>query len=140
MRFPTRARDFWQVASGEARHRATPETFWIPSLTQREGLRRGQAAKLLFEIEGQDEKGEQDVWTERMWVLVTERLQDGYLGILTNQPAGIEPTDAFYLQERSEIPFRAEHVIDIDDPPPDFVAEVLTAGPRRSWPRDDAAA
>jgi hypothetical protein len=140
IRLPTRTHDFWELASGEARHQATPDTFWIPPLTERQDLRRGQAAKLIFEIEGAEEDGGIEVSTERMWVIVAERLEETYIGILANQPAVIDPADPFYLQRGVEIPFRPEHVIDIDDPPADYAAQCLAEEPRRRWPRSGAAA
>ena len=48
---------YWQLQSGEARHGANPETFWIPDRSAREHLARGQAARLLFELEGESEEG-----------------------------------------------------------------------------------
>jgi hypothetical protein len=140
MRLATRAQDSWQLDSGEERHRATPDSFWIPPLKDRQNLQTGQLAKLLFEIEGEDEQGTIDVWTERMWVLVTEHVGEFYVGILSNQPFRVEPGDTFYLQHGSEIAFLAEHVIDIDVPSPELLANVLALGPRRRWPRDGAAA
>jgi hypothetical protein len=41
-----------------------------------------------------------------------------------------------YLCFGAEIPFRAEHVIDIDDPPTEHVEWQLGQSPERRWPRD----
>ena len=46
----TTERDGWQLESAEARHAANPERFWIPTRLQRETLRPGDGAKLLFRL------------------------------------------------------------------------------------------
>jgi hypothetical protein len=72
-----------------------------------------------------------------MWVIVAERVDKLYVGILDNQPASIEPGAHVYLTEGAEVPFGPEHVIDITEPPPDWVQDRLDAPPTRRWPRDD---
>ena len=123
------------MRSGEASHRTNPDKFWLPPLEDRENLKRGQAAKLIFDQEGEDEDGNVTVIGERMWVIVSEAHEDYYIGILDNPPALIEPTECVYLCYGAEIPFRAEHVIDIDDPPSDYVEWQLSQDPERKWPR-----
>ena len=132
LRLPSIAIDFWQLRDGEQMHREHPATFWIPDEAQRRNLRPGQAAKLIFDIEAYDEDGSVIVQGERMWVLVTERIDDQYIGLLTNKP-GIDGD--FYLQAAAEVPFGPEHVIDIDEPPEEFVRIMLSEPPTRSWPR-----
>ena len=136
MRLPTIQRDFWTLRSGEAEHRAHPETFWIPPIEQRLDLQRGHAARLIFDIESQDDDGNVVVTGERMWVIVAERVGDQYIGILDNKPASFEPSDRAYLCFGAEIPFGPEHVIDIATPPPDYVEWQLGQTPERHWPRD----
>src|SRR5258705_1093556 len=68
MRLPTLERVFWTLRSGEESHRAHPDKFWIPPLEQRSSLQRGQAARLIFDIEAEDEDGKVVVNGERMWV------------------------------------------------------------------------
>src|SRR5437868_4001837 len=99
-----------------------PDSFWIPPFEQRDALRRGDAAKLLFDIEAHEEDGSVGVQRERMWVIVAERVQGVYLGILDNQPACLELSDKVYLRFGAEIPFLAEHIIDIGHPPAEYVA------------------
>lgn len=70
-----------------------------------------------------------------MWVIVSEKLGDTYVGILDNQPACIDPDDDFYLGFGVEVPFKAEHIISIDQPPQDYVEEVLGQSPARHWSR-----
>lgn len=135
MRLATFARDFWQLRSGELSHREHPETFWIPPLEHRKSLKRGQSARLIFDIEGEDDDGNPEVQGERMWVTISEQIGDYYIGILENQPACFDPREDFYLRMGAEIPFSAEHVIDIADPPADYVEWQLGQEPERRWPR-----
>jgi hypothetical protein len=134
MRLASRALDYWELRLADESHRAHAETFWIPPLEQRQSLRRGQAVKLIFDIEGIEPDGSVVAQGQRMWVLVTERLGDTYVGILDNEPA-LEPAENVYLRKGAEIPFRAEHVADIADPPDDYAAERLATRPSRRWPR-----
>jgi hypothetical protein len=134
VRLPTLKQDFWELRSGEESHRKSPITFQIPSRDARANLRRGQAAKLIFEIEATDETGAIVVGGERMWVIMTERVAEVYLGVLVDEPS-LDPSDDVYLREGAEIPFLPEHIIDIDDPPDDFVAQVFAREPTRRWPR-----
>jgi hypothetical protein len=71
-----------------------------------------------------------------MWVIVSERQDGYYIGLLDNQPASFEPSDDVYLCFGAEIPFSPEHVIDIADPPQEYVAWQLSQKPERIWPRD----
>ena len=133
MRLPSLERDYWALESAEARHAANPDSFWIPDLAERETLSRGTAAKLLFVIEVEAEGGKIETGVERMWVVVSEVLENGYIGRLTNTPASFAPEDGAYLREGCEVPFRAEHVIDIAQPPQEFVQDVLSAPPAIAW-------
>ena len=135
MRMPNLQQDYWALRSGEDAHRSHPETFWIPPREVRENLRRGQAAKLIFDV-ALDEGGEVVVNGERMWVIVAEKIGDIYIGILDNKPAGFEPRDGAYLCFGAEIPFRAEHVVDLGDPPAEYVQWQLGQEPEKRWPRD----
>jgi hypothetical protein len=128
-------RDFWHLLSGEEAHQRNPTTFWIPDRAERTSLQRGQAAKLIFEIEGEGDDGEVELQGERMWVLVAERVGDLYIGILDNDPA-IEPADDVYLRRGAEIPFGPEHVIDFDDPPEHYWQAKLATSPTRVWSRE----
>lgn len=135
MRLAALERDGWTLRSAEEAHRLHPGTFWIPPREQRRDLQRGMAAKLLFEIEGRNADGTVSVQGERMWVIVSERVGDAYVGILVNQPL-VEPEAEVYLGPGAEIPFLPEHVSDIDQPPVDAVASHLGQAPARRWPRD----
>jgi hypothetical protein len=113
--------DGWQLESGEARHRESPETFPIPTRDQREALVAGDAAKLMFDIESEGEDGiEREV--ERMWVIVHRRFGNVYVGVLDNTPVTIEP-DPEILARGSEVVFGPEHIIDITSPPDEYIVE-----------------
>jgi len=128
---------YWQLESGEARHLEYGDAFWIPDDGQRRQLKRGQAAKLLFQIEAERPHGV-EITVERMWVIVAERVDEGYIGILDNQPASLEPGSHVYLTEGAEIPFWPEHVIDLDEPPAEWIEHRLGQPPTRTWPRDES--
>lgn len=136
MRLATREQDYWELRSAEKAHQDHPDTFWIPSLEQRQNLKRGQAARLIFDIESVKESGEIISQGERMWVIVSEKHEDYYIGILDNQPASCEPNENVYLCFGSEIPFLPEHVIDIADPPQEYSEWQLRQEPARRWPRE----
>ena len=135
MRQATFEHDFWQLRSGEELHRQDPDAFRLPPLADRRNLNRGQAVKLIFDIEGEEEDGSVAVQGERMWVIVAERVGDAYIGILDNQPAYLDPVDGVYLRFGAEVPFRAENVIDIAQPPAEYVEWQLGRPPERVWPR-----
>lgn len=119
-RLATFETDYWELRSAEKSHRENPDKFWIPELEVKQNLKRGDAVKLIFDFEGNGEDGQIEIGGERMWVIVKEKIDDFYLGILDNQPAGI---DQGFLDKNSEIYFKAEHIIDIGYPPQDYLEE-----------------
>ncbi len=89
VRMPSLGVDFWELESGEARHEEAPQSFHIPPRPDREALRPGQHAKLLFMLEGNEDDGSVGLQVERMWVVVAETLTDGvYIGLLEG-PTGV---------------------------------------------------
>ena len=135
MRLPSLERDYWGLVSGEARHAESSESFWIPALSERQSLKVGQVAKLIFEIESENERGEVERNYERMWVVVLEIASPYYIGRLINKPATVDETEEFYLSLGAEVPFLPEHVIDIDQPPEEFLKTLFSEKPRNVWPR-----
>ncbi|GGS15912.1 hypothetical protein [Deinococcus knuensis] len=117
MRWPEYERDGFELLSAEERHAANPGAFWIPTLQVRSGLRRGQAAKLLFDIRFQED-GKPMLGTERMWVIVSRREGNVYVGVLDSTPRTTAPGDP--LQTDVEVPFLPEHVCDTGNPPEDY--------------------
>lgn len=136
MRLAEFEKDGWRLDSGEERHARWPQTFEIPERVHRDTLPTGASVRLIFQILGLNEDGGDKIETERMWVLVSGKVGDIYLGILSNEPATFWPRDGFHLRLGAEIPFRAEHVIDIDYPAPELTAKALADGPSIMWPRD----
>ena len=134
MRLPSLETDYWQLRSAEQSHADAPDTFQIPSLDKRNSLKRGDAAKLIFDIEAEDESGRPVVGGERMWVIVAERIGEFYVGVLDSKPS-LEPSDGVYLRFGAEVPFLAEHVIEIGHPPSEYSEWQLGQSPECSWPR-----
>lgn len=135
MRLPTLEQDAWALESGEDRHAQHAESFEIPPARQRASLERGDAAKLLFNIESVCKHGGVDIACERMWVVITDVIAPYYIGRLTNQPVSAVLREDFYLEEDVEVPFLPEHIIEIDHPPESFLETLFVAAPRRFWPR-----
>ena len=135
MQLATIKNDFWELKSGEVCHEESPDTFWIPEKEERLNLKLGDAAKVIIEIESEDDLGNIHLQGERMYVIVSEILENFYIGILDSQPASLEPSDDNYLCFGAEIPFMAEHVIDINRPPEDYIEWQLNQKPERTWYR-----
>jgi hypothetical protein len=135
MKFPSIEIDYWQLRSGEESQAKNPQTFEIPPLHERQNLKIGQAARLIFDIASVDESGKVIVEGERMVVIVSECQPDYYIGILDHQPASFSSTDDEYLIFGAEIPFRAEHIIEILYPPEKYYKWQLSLKPERIWPR-----
>jgi uncharacterized protein YegJ (DUF2314 family) len=90
-RLATSEQDGWALQSAEDRASAAPTTFLIPDRTMREALTRGDCVKLLFDIESREnDRFVHNV--ERMWVIVKERTDRYFVGVLTNKPATDHPT------------------------------------------------
>jgi len=120
--------DGWCLDDGEALHAEAPDTFWIPPREDRERLGPGDLVKLIFRIAVDDSAS--PVAVERMWVIVRERAEGGYLGLLDNDPFALAENDE--LWSGVEIPFEPRHVIDID--PADEASEARAkAPPARRW-------
>lgn len=126
MREPDLRADGWCLDDGEVLHQQAPGTFLIPPRELRETLQPGDYAKLVFQIALE---GGSTAW-ERMWVIVRERIDGGYLGILDNDPHPIQKNDEFW--SGIELPFQSRHIIDAR--PSDTASRaVATAEPRRRW-------
>lgn len=136
MKMATIKTDFWELRSGELAHLKNPESFRIPSLAERQNVHRGQAVRLIFDIEGENEDRSIETVGERMWVIVSEEIGAEYVGILDNQPACSNLEDNVYLRFGVEVPFRAEHIIDVENPPQEYVEWQLGQTPERVWPRE----
>ena len=85
-------------------HREFPATFKLPPQRERESLKVGDHAKLIFRIEFADK-----VHVERMWVLVSKVRRESYIGILDNDPYCTEE-----IRSGMPLEFHADHIIQID--------------------------
>jgi hypothetical protein len=103
----------WGLLDAEAQHEAFPDTFPIPTRSEREALRTGDMVKLVFVLDPPPPSGPN---AERMWVEVRSAQADGsFDGWLTNQPvviATLEPSAlvAFGPQHVAGIALRKEEV------------------------------
>lgn len=134
MRQPSLKTDYWELRSAEKSHAKYGDSFWIPLWEERQNIRRGQATRLIFDIEV-DNDGHIEVQGERMYVIVSEKIGGTYIGILDNQPACLNFEDDVYLCMGAELPFLAEQVIGIENPPQEYVDWQLSQKPERIWPR-----
>ncbi|NJR69678.1 MAG: hypothetical protein HC771_14210 [Synechococcales cyanobacterium CRU_2_2] len=74
---------------------------------------------------------------QRLWVAVSERVDDYYIGILNEHPAENYANRDFYLSPGAEVPFLSHHIVDISRPPFGFdIRKVLQTNPKRLWSRD----
>lgn len=92
----------YKILNGEKLNQEYPESFYIPPRPVRENIPIGTIVKLIF-----DAQAEEDC-VERMWVTVTDKLQDHYVGQLSSSPSPYKK-----LQYGAEIIFRPEHIINI---------------------------
>ena len=134
--FPLSRTDFWELRSAEESHLKNPEDFWIPPLAERQNVKRGQAVRLIFDIEVENQHGELKIGGERMWVLVKESIRRQFHWCLDNQSACSNFEDSVYLCFGAEVPFRAEHIVDIDTPPRDYIEWQLGLPVEQVWPRE----
>lgn len=115
---PTIEKNEWALISAEERAAAAPDTFQIPPRPVRESLSVGEAAKLLFDIETRKDGQFVDRGVHRMWVIVKAKTEEGYIGVLDNDPSAAEN---LRLHERDLVVFGPEHVADIGRPPRDYI-------------------
>lgn len=80
------------------------ETFQIPSLQERKNLKIGNSVKLIFL------NSDEELPAERMWVIITKIILNGYEGTLDNNPAFNNE-----LKYNDVIIFKYENIIDIND-------------------------
>ena len=101
-------RDGYQLESAEARHAEYGDEFWIPPRSERDSLLPGDEAKLLFLIRTAPGEYEAPEHVERMWVQVTGRDGELYVGRLDNEARYPGRTHL-----GMPVRFHAEHVADI---------------------------
>ena len=115
----------WALVSTEMRHERHPDSFVIPPRAERENLKPGDGAKLLFDIETREGGRVTDRGVDRMWVIVKRRVEGRYVGILENDPG---TADGLRLHPGMELLFGPEHVAEIGHPPRSYVVEKYGTG------------
>lgn len=93
----------WKLVSVHERNKETPYTFYVPSKQLIEKLAVGDQVKLIFESDDEHESYS----GERMWVEIMDISENGYEGVLTNQPVYIRN-----LSLGQAIQFGTEHICD----------------------------
>ena len=102
---PEAAVPLYRLVDAEKRHARYPKTFWIPRLSVRKSLKKGDRAQLIFSGK------------ERMWVVVTERHtcpacgRRWYAGTLQNQPVDVP------IKFGARMEFKPKHVIQVERHP-----------------------
>lgn len=136
MRFPSFEKDYFRLDSAVERNRQFPETFDIPDEAARTSIRPGELARLRFEVEFEDPEEGVVREAERMWVCVREVCEWGYIGVLVSKPAYPDEADDVYLAWGAEIPFTADHVMDINRAvaPAEALEKEVMKKPTRRWP------
>lgn len=96
----------WGLLDAEGQHGAFPDTFPIPSRTERHALRTGDMVKLVFVLDPPPPSGPN---AERMWVEVRSAHPDGTVdGWLTNRPVVVTS-----LEPSALVAFEPRHVAGI---------------------------
>lgn len=89
--------------------------------------------KVIFDFEGLEEDGTVSAQGERMHLIVSERVGTRYIGLLLDQPQLFEPQDYAYLRPAVEVPFDAEHVIEMKTVPRAVRRIMFSEPPERRW-------
>ena len=90
------------LEDGEQQHEEFPDTFWIPPAEQRKAS-KDQLVKLMFQITANGE-----TQTEHIWVVIKKKTDEGYLGVLDNDPYCTDE-----MKAGVEVRFQPRHVIQI---------------------------
>ncbi len=103
-KIPTMDNDNYALMDGEAQNKKFPESFHIPTLNDRQGVGEGDVVKLVFEAGDNVGRGV----SERMWVIITQKEDDFFVGILDNDPYIIAD-----IESGQEVHFESRHIIGI---------------------------
>ena len=138
----------WELDDAQARHRANPETFWLPSGEDLQRIEVGHAVRLILRlsdladeirdgIEPYSHEGVANlvVSHERMWLWVEQTEGDVLVGVLQNVPLATHSN----LVPGSRVRFHLNDVIDFDTEPPVEMHEELTAMAKIGFPVLDEA-
>lgn len=113
MRLRTLEIDSWQLQSAETSRLRNPAPFLLPPPELRRDLKPGDAVRLIFDVETRDGLGTAMLTSVRLWVVVRERVGDVHVGTLDTEPGILPWKNPEGLRRGVEIPFKAEHVIEI---------------------------
>jgi len=91
----------YTLTNGIESNKAHPDTFWIPSDEDKDLLEIGDACKLIFEPDNEEQL------TERMWVNITEINGDEFVGELDNDPVSLK------MKLGELVKFNRDNIIDI---------------------------
>lgn len=94
----------YTLIDGVERNSENPDTFYIPSKEDKETVNIGTLVKLGFETNDIEECG-----GERMWVVVTQKTEGGFVGTLRNNPVFMD------LDFGDVVHFQSKNIIDIDE-------------------------
>ncbi len=100
--------DSWELEDGEAKNSENPTSFFIPSLESRQNLLPDDKAKLILRIRTVNDKDVEEDNVEGMWVIVREKKEDFFVGILDTTA---ECTDE--MKMGMEVLFEARHVVQV---------------------------
>lgn len=92
----------YTLIDGVERNAENPDTFYIPSKEDKETVNIGTLVKLGFETNDIEECG-----GERMWVVVTQKTEGGFVGTLRNSPVFMD------LDFGDVVHFQSKNIIDI---------------------------
>lgn len=95
----------WELVDVWKMNQAHPNTFDVPSYEELQHLRKGSSVKLIFDIFGTED----NLSGERMWVTVTVRDGDRFVGALGSQPVVIRG-----LRYGDTIDFTINNISDIE--------------------------
>lgn len=109
----------WGLVDAQKLAEEFPYTFYKPSRQLVSQLKPGNQVKLIFEFRSDDAKAPS---AERMWVDIVEVSDEGFYGLLDNEPAYIED-----LKYKDSIHFYDIHIIDsdLDDPVPSLTEKYV---------------
>lgn len=88
-----------RLESGVALNRAHPDSFWIPSVSDKDSLRSGDLVRLAWSVARSP--------GERMWAEITHREGNRFEGTLRNDPVFV------YAAFGDVVKFEGDHIIDI---------------------------
>ena len=101
----------WQLIDPRSIQAENPYTFFVPSDAEKNALEDGDLVKLMFECLDPDGGS-----IERMWVIFSERDENGCRGQLDNEPLEIEG-----LSQGDQVHFEDFHIVGVWDTKVDIV-------------------